>query len=109
MNILQNLRIGFRISLVIGIILAVLLVMVGVGYWRLQELAATTQAMGTADSEKMKLALEWRQTTEMNWIRTEAILRDANPEASKVWKSDMDKTSARVDLIRKRLIELVQS
>ena len=109
MNTLQNLRISFRISLVIGTILAVLLVMVGVGYWRLQELAATTQAMGTADSEKMKLALEWRQTTEMNWIRTEAILRDANTEASKVWKPDMDKTSARVDLIRKRLIELVQS
>jgi methyl-accepting chemotaxis protein len=109
MNTLQNLRIGARISVVIGAILAVLLVMVGVGYWRLQELAGTTHTLGTTDSEKMKLALEWRQTTEMNWIRTQAILRDANPEASKGWKPEMDSTSARVDTIRKRLIELVQS
>jgi len=109
MNTLQNMRIGFRISLVIGVILAVLLVMVGVGYWRLQELAGTTRVMGTTDSEKTKLAQEWRQTTEMNWVRTEAILRDANAEASKVWKPEMDKTSARIDAVRKRLIDLVQS
>jgi methyl-accepting chemotaxis protein len=109
MNTLQNLRIGLRVSLVIGVILVVMLLMVGVGYWRLQALADTTQVLGTLDSEKMKLALEWRQTTEMNWIRTQAILRDTNPQASKVWKPDMDQTSARVDAIRKRLIELLQS
>jgi methyl-accepting chemotaxis protein len=102
-------RIGTRVGLVVGVLLAVLLLMVGVGYWRLQELASTTQALGTIDSEKMKLALEWRQTTEMNWIRTQAILRDTNPDANKVWKPEMDQTSARVDAIRKRLIELVQS
>ena len=62
-------------------LLAVLLVMVGVGYWRLQELASATQTLGTSDSEKMKLALEWSQTTQLNWSRTEAILRDTNPDA----------------------------
>ena len=108
MNTLQNLRIGVRISLVIGAILAVLLLMVGVGYWRLQELASSTQTLGSTDSEKMRLALEWRQTTELNWVRTEAILRDANPGASAVWRPDMDQTSVRVDAIRKRLVELVQ-
>jgi methyl-accepting chemotaxis protein len=109
MNTLQNMRIGLRISLVIGAILAVLLVMVGVGYWRLQELSNSTHTLGTTDSEKMRLALEWHLTTELNWVRTEAILRDGNPEASKLWKPDMDQTSARVDAIRKRLVELVQS
>ena len=106
---LENYRIGLRISIVIGAILAVLLLMVGVGYWRLQELADTTQHMGSIDSEKMRLAQEWHQTTELNWVRTEAVLRDANPAAVGVWKPEMDQTSARIDVLQKRLAELVQS
>ena len=109
MNALQNYRIGFRLSLVIGGILAVLLVMVGVGYWRLQEMAGTTSEMGTTDTEKMKLSQEWHQTTELNWVRTEAILRDSNAAAAEVWKPQMAKTSARIDEIQKRLVVLVQS
>ena len=109
MSLIRSLKIGQRIAFVISAILLVLLVMVGVGYWRLQELAANTQTMGTDDSEKMKLAQEWRQTTELNWVRTQAILRDSNAEAFKTWKPDLDKTSERIDQIRKRLVELVQT
>jgi len=109
MNMLQNLRIGLRIGVVIGAILAILLVVVGVGYWRLHELDASAQSMGTTDREKMRLAQEWHQTTELNWVRTEAILRDANPGAVAVWKPEMDQTSARIDVLQKRLIEMVQT
>lgn len=109
MNALQNLRIGLRITVVIAGILAVLLTMIAVGYWRLQEIASAAQTMGTTDSEKMRLSQEWRLTTEMNLVRTEAILRDSNTAAIEVWKSDMDKTSARIDAIKKRLVELVQT
>jgi methyl-accepting chemotaxis protein len=106
---LQNLRIGLRIGVVIGAILAILLVVVGVGYWRLQELGASAQSMGTTDREKMRLAQEWRLTTELNWVRTEAILRDANPGAVAVWKPEMDQTTASVDALQKRLTEMVQT
>ncbi len=109
MRMFRNIRIGKRIALVMSTVLVILVVMVGVGYWRLQELAATTQIMGTTDSEKMRLAQEWRLDTELNWVRTEAILRDSNAEAIKVWKPEMDKTSERVDTVRKRLVELIQS
>jgi methyl-accepting chemotaxis protein len=109
MSTIRNLKIGRRIALIMGAVLLILLVMVGVGYWRLQELAATTQTMGTLDSEKMRLAQEWRLDTELNWVRTEAILRDANAESVKTWKPAMDKTSERIDTVRKRLVELIQT
>jgi hypothetical protein len=106
---LENYRIGLRISLVIGAILSALLLMVGVGYWRLQELSTATQTMGSIESEKMKLAQEWHHAIELNWVRTEAILRDANPAAASVWKPEIDQTSARIDVLQKRLVELVHS
>jgi len=109
MRVIRNMKIGQRIALVMSTVLLILVVMVGVGYWRLQELATTTQNMGTVDSEKMRLAQEWRLDTELNWVRTQAILRDANPEASKIWKPELDTTSERIDTVRKRLIELIQT
>jgi methyl-accepting chemotaxis protein len=109
MSVIRNMKIGKRIALVMSTVLLILVVMVGVGYWRLQELATTTQTMGTVDSEKMRLAQEWRLDTELNWVRTQAILRDANPEASKIWKPELDKTSERIDTVRKRLVELIQT
>jgi methyl-accepting chemotaxis protein len=109
MSVIRNLKIGQRIALIMSAVLIILLVMVGVGYWRLQELASTTQTMGTVDSEKMRLAQEWRLDTELNWVRTEAILRDGNAESVKTWKPELDKTSERIDTVRKRLVELIQT
>jgi methyl-accepting chemotaxis protein len=109
MSVIRNMKIGKRIALVMGAVLLILLVMVGVGYWRLQELASSAQTMGTVESEKMRLAQEWRLDTELNWVRTEAILRDANAETIKVWKPEMDQTSERIDTVQKRLVELIQT
>ena len=109
MSGMRNLRIGTRLALAFGVILLILAISVGVGVWRLQELAKTTQSLGTVDSEKLKLAVQWRQTVEVNWVRTRAAILDSDTSRIPAWQADMDKTSEITIASRKRLIELVQS
>ena len=76
MSSIRNLRIGNRLGLAFGIILLILAISSAVGVWRLKQLATTTVAIGTVDSEKLKLAVQWRQTIDLNWIRTRAAILD---------------------------------
>nr|WP_315225658.1 methyl-accepting chemotaxis protein [uncultured Albidiferax sp.] len=109
MNAIRNLRIGQRLTLAFGMILLILATSAGVGVWRLQELAETTRAMGTTENEKLKLAVQWRQTIDLNWLRTRASMLDADTSHIGSWQAEMDKTSEVTLASRKRLLELVQS
>jgi methyl-accepting chemotaxis protein len=105
----RHLRIGTRLALALGIILLLLVITVGVGVWRLQTLDATSRALATVDSEKLQLAVRWRQTIDVNWVRTKAAILDADTSRLKMWQAEMDKTSEVSVASRLRLIELVQS
>jgi len=106
---LNNIKVGTRLSLAFGLILLITAMIAFVGVWRLQELAATTSRLGIEDSEKLKMAVQWRQTIDLNWIRTRASVLDADTGRMGMWQADMDKTSEISLASRKRLIELVQS
>lgn len=105
----RHFRIGTRLALAFGIILLILATTVGVGVWRLQELAATSRALATVDNEKLQLAVRWRQTIDLNWVRTKAAILDADTSRLKMWQAEMEKTSEISIASRLRLIELIQS
>ncbi len=105
----HNLRLGQRLALAFGIILLILATSSAMGVWRLRQLAATTHAIGTVDTEKLRLAMQWRQTIELNWVRTRAAILDPMTSRLSAWQADMDKTSEVTTAARKRLIELLQS
>ncbi|SFC75828.1 methyl-accepting chemotaxis protein [Polaromonas sp. OV174] len=107
--ILNNIKVGSRLALAFGLILLITAVIAVIGVWRLQELAATTRQLGTEDNEKLKMAVQWRQTIDLNWIRTRAAVLDADTSRMPMWQADMDKTSEISLASRKRIIELVQS
>ena len=109
MNAIRNLRIGQRLTLAFGMILLILATSAGVGVWRLQELAETTRAMGTTENEKLKLAVQWRQTIDLNWIRTRAALLDSDTNRLAAWQAEMEKTSETTVAARKVVERLVQS
>jgi methyl-accepting chemotaxis protein len=106
---MNKLKIGTRLSLAFGVILLILATSVAVGVWRLQELAATARALATVDNEKLQLAVQWRQTIDLNWIRTKAAMVDSDTSRIAMWQKDMDKTSEISVASRKRLLELLQS
>ena len=101
---LNNIKVGSRLALAFGLILLIMAGISAMGVWRLQGLAATTHTLGTADNEKLKLAVQWRQTIDLNWIRTRASILDADTSRIPQWQADMDKTSEISTASRKRLI-----
>jgi methyl-accepting chemotaxis protein len=106
---LNNIKVGSRLALAFGLILLIMAGISAIGVWRLQGLADTTHQLGTVDNEKLKMAVQWRQTIDLNWIRTRASIMDADTSRIPMWQADMDKTSEISTASRKRLIELIDS
>ncbi|KQP22538.1 methyl-accepting chemotaxis protein [Pseudorhodoferax sp. Leaf267] len=109
MSGLRNLRIGARLALGFGLVLLILAACVTAGVWRLQELSATTRSMATVDHEKLLLAARWRLSVDINWVRTQAALLEADTARIATWQAAMDKTSANLTTMRNRLVELSPS
>ena len=106
---LNDIKVGSRLALAFGLVLLITALMAGIGVWRLQELVHTTRQLATADNEKLRLAVQWRQTIDVNWVRTRAAILDSDTSRIAAWQADMDKTSQVTLASRKRMIELVQS
>ncbi len=109
MSALRSLRISARLNLAFGMVLLVIAASAAVGVWRLQELDDTTQQLGTVENEKLDLAVRWRQTIDLNWVRTQAALLDSDASRIPNWQAQMDKTSEISTASRARLHELEQS
>jgi methyl-accepting chemotaxis protein len=106
---LNQIKVGSRLALAFGLVLLITALMAGIGVWRLQELSSTTHRLATEDNEKLQLAVQWRQTIDVNWVRTRAAILDSDTGRIPAWQADMDKTSQVTLAARKRMIELVQS
>jgi methyl-accepting chemotaxis protein len=109
LNQLRNLKIAPRLALAFAILLLILALSVATGVWRLQQLANTTRTLTTTDAEKLQQAVGWRQTIDLNWIRTRAYIVETDAGRMQSWQADMDKNSALSNALRARLVELVTS
>ena len=107
MSGLRNVRIGARLGLAFGLILLIVAASTAMGVWRLEQSDAATQQLGTLDKERQEVAIRWRQTIDLNWVRTEAALLDSDTSRIPRWQADMDKTSQITAASRERLHELV--
>jgi methyl-accepting chemotaxis protein len=106
---LNNIKVGTRLALAFGLILCITASIAALGVWRLNDLAGITQKLGKEDNEKLKMAVQWRQTIDLNWVRTRASVLDADTSRTPMWQAEMDKTSEVSVASRKRLVELIQT
>ncbi len=106
---LNDIKVGSRLAFAFGLVLLITALMAGIGVWRLQELTGTMQRLATVENEKLQLAVQWRQTIDLNWIRTRASALDSDTSRMSEWQAAMDKTSEITLASRKRLVELVAS
>ncbi|ADV01756.1 methyl-accepting chemotaxis protein [Alicycliphilus denitrificans] len=106
---LSNIKVGTRLALSFGLVLFITALIAGIGIWRLQALAATTQQLTSTDNERLKAAQQWRQGIYQNWIRTRAALLDSGTSHLASWQAEMDQTSKDVDVSRKVVERLLQS
>ncbi len=109
MSVLRSTRIGVRLALAFSIILVILAACVAVGVWRIGELAKTTEQVATTDSERLRLATQWRQFIDVNWVRTRALAMENDALRMEGWQTEMAKTSAETNVVAKRVAELVTS
>lgn len=109
MNSLRKLRIGQRLIMAFSIVLLIVAISAAVGVWRLDQANDATQRLGTVDKERQELAIRWRQTIELNWVRTEAALLEGDPARIKKLQAEMDKTSQVTASARERIQQLVQT
>lgn len=109
MSTLRNMTIGMRLAFAFGLVLVLLICSVGVGVWQMRELAATANKLATSDNEKLQMTVRWRNTIDLNWIRTKAAILDGDAARIADWQKEMDQTSEISTASRKRVIELIQS
>ena len=87
---LSSIKVGTRLALSFGLVLLITVVIAGIGIWRLQDLGQVTQALTSTDNERLKATVQWRQTIDLNWVRTRAALLDSDTGHLPAWQAEMD-------------------
>ncbi len=106
---LNNIKIGRRLALSFGLVLLITAVIAGIGAWRLETLAQTTQQLTQVDNERLQATMEWRQNIELNWVRTRAAVLAADSGHFAELQAEMEKTSAAVNTTRSTVERLITS
>ncbi|MGD9773781.1 methyl-accepting chemotaxis protein [Diaphorobacter sp.] len=106
---LNDIKVGTRLGLAFGLVLLITVIIAGIGVWRLQELASVTQQLATTDNERLRAVLHWRQGIDLNWVRTRAVLLDADTSHLAAWQAEIEQGSAGVNESRKSVERLVVS
>uniref|UniRef100_UPI0035C01FA4 methyl-accepting chemotaxis protein n=1 Tax=Ideonella livida TaxID=2707176 RepID=UPI0035C01FA4 len=103
---MENLRLGERLALAYGAVVALLLALLGVMVVQAGQVRATTEALVGEQAERLALAREWRQNILVNSQRALALGMGATPEMKNFFEAEMKSVTARTSVIQKRFAEL---
>jgi len=101
---MRNLKIGTRLALGFGLIIILLLIMSGIGAWRM---IATEQDSGTLLQRQSNNAqvLRWARQVEVNANQALAAANLTNPDVLKTFKDGMEASDKRSDELQKQIQE----
>jgi methyl-accepting chemotaxis protein len=108
MQHLNNFKIGTRLGLGFGAVLALLLLSVGVAYLQMQR---TESAMHLAATERERADLvdDWQRKTQLNLTRTIAIAKAAGqPDVAAYFDPLMKETSQEISKVQKQLEDTIE-
>lgn len=106
---LRSMKIGQRLALAFSLVLLIVATSAAIGVWRLDETSDAMESLATVGKERQELAIRWRQTIDLNWVRTEAALLEDDPARITKLQAEMDKTSQVTASARERIHQLVQT
>ena len=106
---LSHWKVSTRLGLGFGLLLLIMALMAGIGVWRLHEMATVTETMTTADTERLRATMQWREAVNQNWIRTRAILLNVDTSFLHDWKAEVDATSTQISQAQKKVEELLRT
>ncbi|AMO98869.1 methyl-accepting chemotaxis (MCP) signaling domain protein [Collimonas arenae] len=100
---LANTRIGVRLAIGFTLILLLVVVITGVGIWRLQQTGAAVNAMVSQFLVRERLAAEWQDAVTINAVRTMAVVRSNDSKTQQAFQSEMSATSERASELQTKL------
>ena len=95
-------KIGTRLGCGFACVLGLLLLLTGIGIWRLQNVGDMTNRMVAREMVKEHLATEWRSATHLNGARTFELLARNDPERRAILEGRIKATSDRISEIQKQ-------
>ena len=100
---MKDLRIGIRLAIGFSLVLALMMLISGIGIWRLQQVGNATEFMVNEAHERERLAEEWVAATTANGVRTVALTKSSSAEDQKYFQANIDETSKRITGIQKKI------
>ena len=101
---IADFKLGVRLGLAFGLMLLLSLLIAGLGMLRIGSLKTNSEQLATTELERQALVQEWLTDVEMNWLRTEALLKTGNGAYAQQLRQQM----AAVGEIQSRRMELVK-
>ena len=105
---MSNVKVSTRLSLGFGAILLIMLALTAIGIWRMQVISDVMVTMTQQDNLRLQETVRWRENREKNWIRTRAMLLNADPQFNAIWEPEIAATSAAISESQKKIESLLR-
>ncbi len=106
MNFLSRWRIGPRLSLSFGIVVALTIVSTAFVQLRMSEVERLAHEAATEQQERTALVFRWRENTAVNANRAQALGMVTDPVLSETLNARMQATSKEISGLQKRIVVL---
>lgn len=100
---MNNFRISTRLALSFCFMLLLIVVLAGVGIWRMQAASSVVHDIIEVRLKTERLMTEWGKLTALNALRTTAAAKADNAATAAYFKEHMGTTSARISQVQKQV------
>jgi methyl-accepting chemotaxis protein len=100
---IADMKVSTRLATGFSIVLILLLLIAGIGSWRLQSISSAVATMVNDVMQKERLFSEWAANTNVNGARTIAVAESSDPARQKQVQAKIKETSARITEIQAKL------
>ncbi len=99
-------KIGTQLAICFSLVLLLMMLITGIGIWRLKEAGGATDFMVKEAMHKERLAAKWLNATTANSIRTVALTKSTDPDEQDYYRKTISSTSTEITAIQKSLDQL---
>ena len=100
---IKDLKLGIRLGVAFGILLLITTVIAVLGVISVTALQRSNEEIATSELKRQSIVRQWNTDIQMNWLRTEALLKNSDAAYSNKLKKDL---SAVVEVQSKRMDEV---
>jgi len=104
---LNNLKLPYRLGLGFSMLLLLMLLIAGIGIWRLEGNAALTERIVRVDGARERLMRQWFAETKANAVRAVVVSRSGDAELQKILKPEIEATTRKISELQKQVEALL--